>query len=251
MIGLLPPRSTPASVKILWISSCDRILPSGVRSESKGTLRAPGMWPPRRPARGSGAVPQNRPLALASTTCEAGKCGRRGRRGGEDRKVPAAPEERISAAAHLAGVRPGVLDHVAHALDQRRVHPGTVARAGLPSERSVLQGCLDRAERLLAHTQRDEASALSGGAKQCPALHTRRKSVRGGACLLCRDLYVVQRLARLHPGLVSAIEHRYLNHQKRPSIGLGSIHSSFSSTSSLRRKSPLARRREEQMDGQR
>mmetsp|Transcript_1197 Transcript_1197/g.2753 ORF Transcript_1197/g.2753 Transcript_1197/m.2753 type:complete len:215 (+) Transcript_1197:232-876(+) len=37
-------------------------------SEANGTLRAFGMCPPRKPARGSGAVPSNLPVERASTT---------------------------------------------------------------------------------------------------------------------------------------------------------------------------------------
>ena len=38
---------------------------------AKGTLREPGMWPERRPWRGSGAVPSKRAAARASTICAA------------------------------------------------------------------------------------------------------------------------------------------------------------------------------------
>src|SRR5688500_14843524 len=47
------------------------MVPSGPTSSVYGRLRLPGMWPDRRPGRGSGAVPANRPADRASTTCSA------------------------------------------------------------------------------------------------------------------------------------------------------------------------------------
>src|SRR5262245_49647259 len=59
--------SIPAFLKASAIFSGDARRPFSMISV-EGTLRAPGMWPERRPGRGSGSLPAKRPAERASTT---------------------------------------------------------------------------------------------------------------------------------------------------------------------------------------
>jgi hypothetical protein len=65
MIGLSV--STPAFLNAAAILSGEANRPFSTISV-EGTLWAPGMWPERRPARGSGSLPAKRPAERASTT---------------------------------------------------------------------------------------------------------------------------------------------------------------------------------------
>ncbi len=63
----LPMSTPPAANAALSASGCAR-RPS-LTTLVVGTLNAPGMWPPLRPGRGSGASPRKRSAGRASTTC--------------------------------------------------------------------------------------------------------------------------------------------------------------------------------------
>ncbi len=60
--------SMPAAATAARMVAASTSWPSFTTSDT-GRLRAPGIWPGRTPARGSGASPRKRSAARASSTC--------------------------------------------------------------------------------------------------------------------------------------------------------------------------------------
>ena len=98
------------------------------RPRSKGRLRAPGMWPPRRPARGSAPRRGSGRPARASTTCAA----------------PLARTPRTCVeVAHQVGSKPGV------ELAGRRLRPPV--STGRPSAHPLWQAAVQHEHVVVAH----------------------------------------------------------------------------------------------------
>ena len=163
MIGLSS--ATPALWKAAAISSGARRRPPSSTNSRHGKLRAPGMWPARSPARGSGTAPAKRvagrasttwvaPDALAASTVAASTVGNESKVAEKARRLPSARaalgrmiarQPRLEAAFEEVDARrsvvlqhppcTGATDEIRRIVDDQRHRFVEAERAGHPPER--------------------------------------------------------------------------------------------------------------------